>query len=413
MKKDQMLYEKLFYYSQEDLSQLDLAAINQEIFDAGITKIHIARTYYWSFGRFIYDSVVLIRYLNENKKSDEVWFLSNWATSRYRANQNYENNYNRAWFDLINRYIVLLNDKKLLFLVKMLAAQNNGCLWKYENIMPGTAAHESFYSSDLKIKLSDYEEEKGLQLLELMGLKEGDKFVCFHCRDSAFSPKTVSQSYRDVDISSYNKALLWLVEKGYFCIRMGSVVKDKLTMSNERIIDYASSYRTDFGDVYLSAKCEFFLGCTSGMLLMSAVFGKPLALTNCLPIEHMDYFEHSLMILKMLYLKSVKRYMTFKEIRDSKNLLWGTDSKNYDLLGVQVVDNSEDEILQLVSEMVNRLTCQGEKDEENLSLKNKFREIFDLKSRHLNLTERDYFKKWPYTCEIGSKFIKKYESLLD
>jgi putative glycosyltransferase (TIGR04372 family) len=194
---------------------------------------------------------------------------------------------------------------------------------------------------------------------------------------------------------------------------MGAVVKDPLAISNERIIDYAGRYRTDFGDVYLSSKCDFFLGCSSGANVFAYAFERPLAVANFIPIEINLYSRNGIMIPKNIFIKSENRYMTFKEIRDSKNLLWGYHSENYDLFGLQVIDNTDDEILQLVVEMVKKLNNLWEEDDECKLLKVKCKEIFDFNACFLNYCKKDYFRNWPYMLDIGSNFIKKYKSLLD
>jgi putative glycosyltransferase (TIGR04372 family) len=54
---------------------------------------------------------------------------------------------------------------------------------------------------------------------------------------------------------------------------MGSVYAKKIYVrKNTKIIDYASKYRTDFGDIYLPAKCKFFLGNTAGIYQVSTIF---------------------------------------------------------------------------------------------------------------------------------------------
>ena len=110
------------------------------------------------------------------------------------------------------------------------------------------------------ISFTDAEEELGWQKLAAMGIGKHDKFVCFHARDSAYlesaRPRNEEkygdwrwQDYRDSSIVAYMPAVERLAEIGYFAIRMGKVVKDRLEVENPRIIDYASFHHSDFMDV--------------------------------------------------------------------------------------------------------------------------------------------------------------------
>lgn len=62
---------------------------------------------------------------------------------------------------------------------------------------------------------------------------------------------------------------------------MGSKVQKKLTnIDNPKIIDYATKYRSDFADIYLSAKCKFFVGCSAGILCVPYIFHVPVIQAN-------------------------------------------------------------------------------------------------------------------------------------
>ena len=73
----------------------------------------------------------------------------------------------------------------------------------------------------------------------------------------------------------------FFASKGYFVLRMGKIVGEKLYSDNEKIIDYANSkLRSDFFDMYLLANCEAYLGSESGIFPVALVFKKPVYLIN-------------------------------------------------------------------------------------------------------------------------------------
>lgn len=61
---------------------------------------------------------------------------------------------------------------------------------------------------------------------------------------------------------------------------MGVIVKEALNTTNPMIIDYATKSSTDFLDIYLGAKCRFFLGSTGGINAVPRIFQRPVAYVN-------------------------------------------------------------------------------------------------------------------------------------
>ena len=68
-------------------------------------------------------------------------------------------------------------------------------------------------------------------------------------------------SYRNFSVESLKLAAEFFADKGYFVLRMGKVVEEKLHSNNKKIIDYANTnLRSDFADMYLLANCEAYFG---------------------------------------------------------------------------------------------------------------------------------------------------------
>ena len=71
-------------------------------------------------------------------------------------------------------------------------------------------------------------------------------------------------------------ACKYLASKGIFVIRMGAKVKNKLNYSNEKIIDYATNgMRNEFMDIYIVAKCYFWITTDTGLDNVAKLFRKP------------------------------------------------------------------------------------------------------------------------------------------
>ena len=68
------------------------------------------------------------------------------------------------------------------------------------------------------------------------GIKEYDKFVCLHVRDSAYlkdlSKELVHHNFRDADIDTYIDAVKEIIRRGYFVIIMGVYSNKKISMKH-------------------------------------------------------------------------------------------------------------------------------------------------------------------------------------
>ena len=66
---------------------------------------------------------------------------------------------------------------------------------------------------------------------------------------------------------------------------MGKNDETKLNYTCDNVIDYANSqYRSDFMDIYLTSKCEFFISSGGGLDGVAVIFDKPILYINYVPI---------------------------------------------------------------------------------------------------------------------------------
>ncbi len=257
------------------------------------------------------------------------------------------------------------------------------------------------------IKFTSAEEKKGKELLKKIGLMNKDWFICFHARDQKYLAKHFSSvnysyhNYRDWDINNALKAARYIVSKGGFAMRMGAVVEKKLPKSkNQRIIDYASYYRSDFGDIYLSAKCKFFFGNGSGISQVAQIFNVPVVWVNLLPFTYPPWRKGDLFIPKKLWSIEKKRYLTFRELLE----IGASDfhrSSDYEKAKLKIVDNTPEEIYDLVVEMNQKLDGKFKYTKEDEELQKGFRSLFKTNSHCYGFPSR-----------IGARFLKKNKFLL-
>ncbi len=235
------------------------------------------------------------------------------------------------------------------------------------------------------IAFTSAEETFGQEALLQLGIPEGKPFICFHARDSAYLKTTFSKrdwsyhDFRDSDIENYLLAVGNLAQQGYYALRMGSVVGKKIECDHYHAIDYAlNGKRTEFLDIYLGAKCQFFLCSDTGMSTIPEVFRRPVVYVNWVPLLRLPSFYalNGLIIPKKFYLRKEQRFLTFKEILESE---MGSASLGeiFEKSGVELIENTPEEIASVALEMDKRLKGKWVESEEDRLLQESFWDLFD------------------------------------
>ncbi len=238
-----------------------------------------------------------------------------------------------------------------------------------------------FRHTGTSLIFTDDEEKRGERLLKEMGVDlRRDWFVCIHSRDGAYLAKQkpgVSwgyHDYRDSDINDFTEAIRYIIDQGGFVIRMGSAVEKPLIFRHEKLIDYATTFRSDFMDIYLIAKCRFILGTTGGICDVAIAMNKPRISVNYAPPGVAPFGKDNLYIPKKLRSKNNGCYLSLSEVLKNKRDRLGIQ---YDELGYAYEDNSREEILEAVREMVARLEGTFRLSGEDEALLQRYFNLFE------------------------------------
>lgn len=268
------------------------------------------------------------------------------------------------------------------------------------------------------LEFSPKEEASGAASLREMGIPEGVRFVCFIVRDSSYLDSIPLyrhldlsyHSYRDCNIQNYVLAAEELAERGYYVIRMGAKVKEAFNVKHPNIIDYAfNGMRSDFMDIYLGAKCTFCVTVGTGFDSIPFIFRRPIVDTNFVPLGFCSTSSNRFLhITKHHYSIAENRTLTLKEIFD-KGLGCSYATNKYSSKGVQLLENTPEEIRDVVVEMYDRLNDNWQPHVEDEALQRRFWEIFP--DDELNDANGQ-----PYHGEIrshyGAKFLRDKKSWL-
>jgi putative glycosyltransferase (TIGR04372 family) len=341
--------------------------------------------------------------LKKNSKSRPyIFFLLN----DYIANNQLLNMIKRRLFVIENKFLTKFMRIIYIFFPK-------STLW-VELPIDSDKPYE-FSRISPQLAFTPEEEKKGLDLLKKIGIPRGAEFICFHARDKAYLDTLHTfrsrqewsyHDFRDCDINNYLPAVKYLAEQKIYALRMGAVVEKDIPADNPYIIDYAKNFRTDFGDIYLPAKCKFFLGNTSGIRLISHIFNTPAIIANCAPLNDMSplndiVFSHrDILLPKKYWSHGLKRFLTWREVIKQGMDSW-FNTKYYLDAGIEVIENSVDEILALTKEMHSRLDGTWVPADEDKELQQRFRDLFPPGHYSYNFHVR-----------IGAEFLRQNKELL-
>ncbi len=306
---------------------------------------------------------------------------------------------------------------------RLTVLRSKPALWVYTHgLLPflrGTPLHETlpyqsneygdFAAARPQLVFTEDEESRGQRLLRSLGVSPGAPFICFHARDRAYLDAALThrsreewsyQDHRDCAIESYLPAAEALAAKGIYALRMGSAVAKPVSPRDGKVIDYAVKCRSDFGDVYLPARCRFFLGNEAGLYNVAAVFGTPVALANLTPLGYAPLNPKDLFIFKLVREAKSGRLVPFREqIRLGADLWLHADK--FRNAGLELVDNTAEEILALALEMEARLDGTWAPESNDEDLQDRFRAVFP-KSHRIE----------GYPSRIGSDYLRRHKELL-
>jgi len=332
------------------------------------------------------------------------------------------NHVNRQWEKMWSRVLPIFHWAKLLESVEILNKWFPGHeehQIQDHDVMPATGrAPEDYsrYNQRLEcilglrhpnLSFTVAEDVRGEKELLQLGIPSGSSFICFHNRDSVFMDKVKKDydwryhNFRDSSIHNYLDAAEEMTERGYYAVRLGAKVNEIVDSNNPKIIDYASNgMRTDFLDIYFSARCRFILCSDTGISFPAEVFKRPLVYVNWTSTLRVPvYAKYGLVIFKKFFLKNKNRYMSFSEIM---SLEFGGKNTNeiFSELNLELIENTPEEIHTVTIEMDERLKGTWQTTPEDEKLQERFWALFGpdkLKSPDLH---------------IGAEYLRENQELL-
>jgi putative glycosyltransferase (TIGR04372 family) len=252
-----------------------------------------------------------------------------------------------------------------------------------------------------QLVLNDQDRIWGDSALRDLGVPDGAWFVCIHAREPGFSPMDeAAHAHRNGDPLALLPAVEEIVKRGGWCIRMGDPSMSRMS-GIPGLIDYAHhALRSPRLDIVLCARTRFFLGNSSGLALVSTVFGVPSVLVNMIPMSALAVLPMDLSIQKLLYSDQEKRLLQFAEILNSP-IGDFRYAKLYEDAYLEPLENNAEEIRAVVVEMLDRLEGTYEPAPEDEVLQRRFMSLF-----------RPGHYAYGTAARVGADFLRRHRDLL-
>jgi putative glycosyltransferase (TIGR04372 family) len=252
------------------------------------------------------------------------------------------------------------------------------------------------------LALSDNEEVAGRAKLQELGIPEGAWFVALHVRSPGFYKEQKSlphQTHRNADIATYLPLIGVIVSQGGWVVRMGDPSMPALSPT-PGVVDYAiGPHKSEWMDVFLIARCRFFVGVASGLSQIPVTFGIPSLFTNwmsnALPVNS----RHDLFIPKRVWSDRQNRLLTFEEWLNPINRSHYIAATEMRRAGLREFDNTPEELHEAVTEMLDRLDSLARYDRAD----DDRRELFEGIARRHGLVG---------FARIGRDFLRRHQHLL-
>jgi len=137
------------------------------------------------------------------------------------------------------------------------------------------------------LTLDEATRTRGDATLASMGVPPDAPVVTLHVREPGYNPAfALSMALRDARIDDYRMAVEALAARGIWVVRLGDPSM-RPALPCERFLDYPfSAAKSDWMDAYLTARCRFHIGTSSGMSFIPLMYGRPVLFTNWGTLAH-------------------------------------------------------------------------------------------------------------------------------
>ena len=241
--------------------------------------------------------------------------------------------------------------------------------------------------------------DRGQRALQDLGIPPDSWWAVLHVRERGTNEPL---DPRNSDPLSYMKAAQAIIDRGGYVIRIGNPTMTPL-LKMDGIVDYAhSSAKADWLDIFIIGASRFLLACFSGPNDVAQLFRVPVAIANGVPISQGSLGHDDIRIAKLLLDGSSGKPLSFETSLGSDQLRDLHSESAFIEAGIAYQDNSEEEIRELVTEMMDRIEGVASYDDRDEQLQSRFQEL---------VLSQPTLETWGTESRIGRHFLRTYADL--
>lgn len=245
------------------------------------------------------------------------------------------------------------------------------------------------------------------------GWKKDEPIACLLVRDSKYlTTQTPTEStssavkdwsyhdYRDSDIATFSAAIEFLLNEGYWVVRMGKSANSRSLVQNPRFIDYPFlNNQEDLIDIWLSINCRLFVSTGAGIDIIPTIYRKPSSIfLNANPLGNLHSWHDMTWTPKHLKWRKSGNYLT---LREHLTHSYGRQG-DYNDAGIQLIDLTSSEILDAVKEHYYRKRGEWHDTPDDIKRQKLFWEILK--------TDSNYFTNHTWinpAARVGAHYLRK------
>jgi putative glycosyltransferase (TIGR04372 family) len=343
--------------------------------------------------------------------SDKIGDLTTISNSFYLdTKMNKFNKYRVIWFKNdficnyfiyknIEKYLIIINSFMIHFSYEFLKKNNFKNLIVDKNFINSNKIVQNFHlTNKFKSMISFEGFENEIKNIEKKFDIKNKKIITFSVRSGNYHINEQGKtSDRNYSINTLSKTFFSLKKRDYNIFRINSEplanydVKLKGTFFDPQLDKFNVTHS------YLVNKSDLFISSPSGPIGLALILNKPIVLINFTPWKDLMFcnpnFTKNIIFKKYRDISS-KKLIKFKTVIESKLY---EKKYNEDLLklGVELVDNDEEEIFQAVEETLFNKIYNDENEIEKNKILNDFFNFYKnyFKTKNINLKVSNYFFK--------------------
>ncbi|MBN1124179.1 MAG: TIGR04372 family glycosyltransferase [Sedimentisphaerales bacterium] len=260
-------------------------------------------------------------------------------------------------------------------------------------------------------QLNSSDLEQGQRLRRAFGIPEQAPIVTLHVRQSSTKPGLTYHNYRDADINNYLSAIEYLIQRGYYVVRLGDKSMTPLAIRSCQVIDAVFHPACNhWVEPYFIGTSRFYLGVPSGPYSIALAMGIPTVLTNATITQDDWGNPRDIFVPKKHFSRDLNRPLMYQEVVCSEVVLYDR-TELFERAKLNLLENTPEEITSAVREMDQRLDgkylLSGSEYENSISRRLKYIQAQSSQWFKNNCKEPFYFLMNFSKSQISTEYVQE------